>query len=151
MEYFPQNPAFVIVDTEVIVNASERYLVAGMGDAMATWYEARVCEDNPATSNLVGCRPTLAASALSEKCAHTLFEHGVCAAENVRNNKNVRSVARDWSTTIASFMKFGQPSVKSIESWPAYNGKEENCLIIDDDFKVSQHVDSSHQKLWASC
>ena len=40
VEYFPQNPAFVIVDTEVIVNASERYLVAGMGDAMATWYEA---------------------------------------------------------------------------------------------------------------
>ena len=68
-----------------------------------------------------------------------------------RNDKNVRSVARDWSTTIASFMKFGEPSVKSIESWPAYNGKEENCLIINDDFKVSQHVDSSHQKLWASC
>ena len=94
VEYFPQNPAFVIVDTEVIVNASERYLVAGMGDAMATWYEARVCEDNPVASNLVGCRPTLAASALSEKCAQTLFEYGVSAAENVRNNKNSDSVER---------------------------------------------------------
>ncbi|MBE64596.1 MAG: glycerol dehydrogenase [Pseudomonadota bacterium] len=94
VEYFPQNPAFVIVDTEVIVNASERYLVAGIGDAMATWYEARVCEDNPVGSNLVGCRPTLAASAISEKCAQTLFEYGVSAAENVRNNQNSDSVER---------------------------------------------------------
>ena len=61
---------------------------------MATWYEARVCEDNPVGSNLVGCRPTLAASAISEKCAQTLFEYGVSAAENVRNNQNSDSVER---------------------------------------------------------
>ena len=78
----------------VIVNASERYWVAGIGDAMATWYEARVCEDNPVGSNLVGCRPTLAASAISEKCAQTLFEYGVSAAENIESNQNSDSVER---------------------------------------------------------
>ena len=84
-----QNPAFVIVDTEVIVNASERYLVAGIGDAMATWYEARVCEDNPVGSNLVGCRPTLAASAISEKCAQTLFEYGALQRRTLEIIKTV--------------------------------------------------------------
>ena len=36
-------PDVVIVDTEVIAKAPVRMLVAGMGDAMATWFEARAC------------------------------------------------------------------------------------------------------------
>jgi glycerol dehydrogenase len=82
-EFFPQNPAIVIVDTGVVANASERYLVAGIGDAMATWYEARVCLQNPNARSTIGARPTLAACALGEICANTLFEQGVAAAEAV--------------------------------------------------------------------
>ena len=70
-EFFPQNPAIVIVDTGVVANASERYLVAGIGDAMATWYEARVCLNNPDARSTVGARPTLASYALGEICANT--------------------------------------------------------------------------------
>ena len=46
VEFFARNPTLVIVDTEVVANADERYLVAGIGDAMATWYEAKVCRAN---------------------------------------------------------------------------------------------------------
>ena len=86
-EFFPQNPAIVIVDTGVVANASERYLVAGMGDAMATWYEARVCLQNPNASSTVGARPTLAASAIGEICAKTLFDEGESAVQAVAANR----------------------------------------------------------------
>lgn len=35
--YFPSSPALVVVDTAVIAEAHAVFLVAGMGDAMATW------------------------------------------------------------------------------------------------------------------
>jgi glycerol dehydrogenase len=86
VEFYPCNPAFVVVDTEIIAAAPERYLVAGMGDAMATWYEARVCLLNAAAVTTVGARPTLASSAIGEICAQTLFEHGRAAAAAVAAN-----------------------------------------------------------------
>lgn len=39
--YFKQSPSVVLVDTTVIANAPTRFLVAGMGDALSTYFEAR--------------------------------------------------------------------------------------------------------------
>src|SRR5215813_5877476 len=39
--FYRKNPDLVLVDTQVIANAPPRLLVAGMGDALATWFEAR--------------------------------------------------------------------------------------------------------------
>ena len=86
-EFFPQNPALVIVDTEIIAQSSPRYLAAGIGDAMATWYEARVCINNPNGRSTVGARPTLAATAISEICARTLMSEGVEALRAVSDGK----------------------------------------------------------------
>ena len=83
---YPQSPALVIVDTGVVAEASERYLVAGMGDAMATWYEARVCLENENARTPLGARPTLAACAMGEICAHTLYDLGTAAAKAVSAN-----------------------------------------------------------------
>jgi glycerol dehydrogenase len=83
VEFYPDSPAVVVVDTEIIAAAPERYLVSGMGDAMATWYEAHVCLANPAGVTPVGARPTLASSAIGEACARTLFEQGRAAAAAV--------------------------------------------------------------------
>lgn len=82
-EFYPHSPAFVVVDTGIIAAAPERYLVAGMGDAMATWYEARVCLLNEAAVTTVGARPTLASCAIGEVCAQTLFNEGCAAAAAV--------------------------------------------------------------------
>jgi len=84
VEFFPYNPALVVVDTRIVADAPVRYLVAGMGDAMATWYEARTCIENPAGRNVFTTRPTLAAAALGELCARTLYADGVAAVEAVR-------------------------------------------------------------------
>ena len=94
VEFFPSNPVMVIVDTEVVVSASERYLVAGMGDAMATWYEAKVCSANPDATNTLGTRPTLAACAMGEICAHTLYADSLDAIASVRAGETAEPLER---------------------------------------------------------
>jgi len=78
-ETFESNPSLVLVDTEIIAHAPARTLVAGMGDAMATWYEARACAGNPDGINVYGARPTLAGTTLARLAADILFEHGEAA------------------------------------------------------------------------
>lgn len=94
VEFYPNSPSIVVVDTEIVAAAPERYLVAGMGDAMATWYEARVCLLNEAAITAVGARPTLASCAIGETCAHTLFEAGAAAAASVAR-KDVSAALED--------------------------------------------------------
>jgi glycerol dehydrogenase len=40
---YRKNPDLVLVDTQVIAQSPPRLLVAGMGDALATWFEAKTC------------------------------------------------------------------------------------------------------------
>jgi glycerol dehydrogenase len=86
IEFYPNNPAIVVVDTGIVAQAPERYLVAGIGDAMATWYEARVCMQNEAAVTTIGARPTVASYAIGEACAKTLFEHASEATAAVVSN-----------------------------------------------------------------
>lgn len=93
-EYFPSNPALVIVDTGIIAKSPVRHLIAGMGDALATFYEARTCYENPSGRNMLGARPTIAALAIAELCARTVFEHGRPAVEAVRGGVINESLER---------------------------------------------------------
>lgn len=76
--WLPANPNLVLVDTDVVVNAPARLLVSGMGDALATYFEARACEASGAAS-CAGGLPTVAAMALAKKCYDTLIEEGELA------------------------------------------------------------------------
>jgi glycerol dehydrogenase len=71
----------VVVDTRIIIEAPMRQLIAGMGDALATYYETRTCFQNLRARSIVGARPTITAMAISELCAKTLFENGMNAVE----------------------------------------------------------------------
>ena len=86
IEFYPSSPALVVVDTGIVAAASERFLVSGMGDAMATWYEASVCLRNEKAVTTLGARPTIASFAIGEFCASTLFEKGAAAAAAVASN-----------------------------------------------------------------
>jgi glycerol dehydrogenase len=86
-EYFPTNPALVIVDTGIIAQSPIRHLVAGMGDALATYYEACTCFRNPLGRNMLGARPTMAAVAIAELCAKTVFENALAAVESARRGE----------------------------------------------------------------
>ena len=73
---YRRNPDLVLVDTEVIARSPARLLVAGMGDALATWFEAKVCADGN-VRNMRGGASTRSALALAELCYRTLLEDGV--------------------------------------------------------------------------
>lgn len=80
LEYrlFGRNPNAVIVDTEIIVGAPVRFLVAGMGDALSTYFEANASSRTRAET-LGGGAPTQAALAIARLCYDTLLEHGLSA------------------------------------------------------------------------
>lgn len=74
----PQNPALVLMDTELIANAPVRFLVAGMGDALATWFEAESCMKSYAP-NMTGNLGSISAYSLARLCYDTLLAYGVAA------------------------------------------------------------------------
>ncbi len=78
-----RNPDVVLVDSTVIVTASPRLFAAGMGDAMATYFEMRACCSRDA-DNHFGAKITLAAEAIAAKCAEVLFADGPAAVDAVR-------------------------------------------------------------------
>ena len=80
--FYRKNPDLVLVDTEVIAQAPPRLLVAGMGDALATWFEARTCVAGH-VKNMRGGGSTNSAAALAELCYRTLLEDGAAALRAV--------------------------------------------------------------------
>ena len=74
----PRNPDVVLVDTGVIARAPARFLVSGMGDALATWFEASSCKAKFAP-NITGDVGSMTAYALARLCYDTLLEYGVAA------------------------------------------------------------------------
>ena len=76
--FLPANPNLVLMDTDIITKSPVRLTVAGMGDALATYFEARACKRSGATS-CAGGKTTEAAMALAELCFNTLMDEGVKA------------------------------------------------------------------------
>ncbi len=76
--YQKANPAVVLVDVAIIAAAPARFLVAGMGDALATWFEARSC-DRTQSANECGGLSTLAGLSIAKLCYETLLTYGVAA------------------------------------------------------------------------
>jgi len=76
--YHKRNPDVVIMDTYVVAQAPSRFLVAGMGDALATWFEAESCRQKHAP-NVTRDYGSLTAYALARLCYDTLLEHGPAA------------------------------------------------------------------------
>jgi glycerol dehydrogenase len=76
--FYRRNPDLVLVDTSVIAAAPVRYLAAGMGDALATWFEARTVIE-ARQPNQLGGATTLAAGAIARLCYETLLADGADA------------------------------------------------------------------------
>jgi len=72
---YRKNPDLVLVDTQVIAQSPPRLLSAGMGDALATWFEAKTCVAGR-VKNMRGGASTLSAAALAKLCYDTLLQDG---------------------------------------------------------------------------
>jgi glycerol dehydrogenase len=90
---FPKNPALVLVDSSVIARAPVRFLVAGMGDALATWFEADTAS-RAHKGNVVGGTPTLAALAIANLCYQTLLADGKAAIQAVKRQSVTPALER---------------------------------------------------------
>jgi glycerol dehydrogenase len=90
---YGRNPDLVLVDTAVIAKSPVRHLVAGMGDALATWFEAKVCVQG-GVKNMRGGASTASALALAELCYKTLLADGAAAIEALRQQKPTDSLER---------------------------------------------------------
>lgn len=95
--YFSQNPDVVLMDTTVIAQAPSRFLVAGMGDTLATYYEARATRRSNSnvnaglpngfhTGETGPAKGTIAAMTLAEKSLEIILESGYNAKIASDNN-----------------------------------------------------------------
>lgn len=73
-----RNPDVVLVDTKIIAHSPARLLAAGMGDALATWFEAESCRMKCART-MTRDPGSMTALALSRLCYETVLEYGVLA------------------------------------------------------------------------
>lgn len=78
-----RNPDLVIVDTALIAKAPARFLVAGIGDGLATWYEAESCRKSNA-GTISGFTGTALAHAAAKLCRDTILAHGRQAVKDCK-------------------------------------------------------------------
>jgi len=78
--------SLVLVDTGVIARAPARFLVAGMGDALSTKFEAEACWKSGAT-NLFRAKPFQAALHLASLAYEIIIEYGEEAKRSVEDKE----------------------------------------------------------------
>lgn len=71
----PKNPDLVVVSTDIIAKAPVRFLVAGMGDAICTKFEAEACRKS-SIINFHGGSAGESALYLARWCTDTVLEYG---------------------------------------------------------------------------
>lgn len=72
--YLPQNPDAIVADTSIICAAPARFFAAGVGDALATYFEARACYQSDGL-NLVLKKPSHTGLGLARMCYEFLCEN----------------------------------------------------------------------------
>ncbi len=78
--YLRRNPDCVLMDTALVAESPAKFLVAGMGDALAGFWESGTCARSGKGNAFSGGEtPTLAVLALSRLCYETLLESGLPA------------------------------------------------------------------------
>ena len=88
---YVKSPDIVIIDSEIIANAPVRFLVSGMGDAMATLFEAKANADSNSPNYICQeagtFRRTKVSMAIAQLCYDTILEYGVAA--KIANEQHV--------------------------------------------------------------
>jgi glycerol dehydrogenase len=117
--YQKMNPQVVLVDMHVIAGSPARFLVSGMGDALATWFEARSCERTQ-SMNECGGYSTMTGLNLAKLCYDTLLLYGHAAKTANENNIITPALYRIVETNILlsgiGFESSGLASAHSIHN-----------------------------------
>jgi glycerol dehydrogenase len=89
----PSNPNIVLVDTAIVAAAPARLLASGMGDALATYFEARASALRGAAT-MAGGTATQTALSLARLCYDTLLAEGYKAMLAVESKVVTEAVER---------------------------------------------------------
>lgn len=97
--FLPSNPDIVLADTKILAAAPTRFFVAGIGDALATYFEARACYRKNG-DNLVNLKPTLSGLGIAKMCYDTILEYGLQAKVAVDQGITTLAVENTIEATI---------------------------------------------------
>lgn len=95
----PSNPDLVLVDTDILVRAPERFFISGVGDALSKKFEAAQCIGS-GRNNFYGGRATLLAQAVAGLCYDVVREHAEGALAAVRRQQANEDFERSVEATI---------------------------------------------------
>ena len=82
-ELWPANPEIILVDTAICITAPLHMFIAGVGDALATYIEAKACYATHAVA-CSGGAATLTAMAMGKLCYDTLVEYTSMAIDAIK-------------------------------------------------------------------
>lgn len=159
--FLPRNPDLVLVDTALIAQAPARFLVAGMGDALATFYEAEACRQSHA-KNPFGVNGLPVAWALARQCLETLFDYGVGALQECRQQQAGESLERIVEANILlsglGFESGGVAAAHAIHhglcelhATHDYLHGEKVALGVLAELKLQQAPESAYRKVFNFC
>ncbi|QDH13794.1 glycerol dehydrogenase [Formicincola oecophyllae] len=97
--HLPQNPSAVMADTSVIAGAPARFFSAGIGDALATYFEAQACYDSDGT-NLLGKKPSRTGLGMARLCYDILRDNVDSAMDAISRNVVTDAVTTTVEATI---------------------------------------------------
>jgi len=99
--FLPRNPDLVLADTAILAAAPTRLFIAGIGDALATYFEARACyRANGINLTSMQMKPSRTGLGLSRLCLDLLLENAVSACFAVQQNSPTLAVENTIEATI---------------------------------------------------
>lgn len=99
--FLKSSPQYVIADTSIIVSAPVRMLSAGIGDALATYFEARSCwAYNNVNYVADGLAPTITGKVVARACFDTLISKGRDAVNAAKS----KQTTKEFEDTIEAIM-----------------------------------------------
>ena len=118
--FYPQNPDAVLVDSNIIAKAPVKFLIAGMGDALGTYFEGRASLRTESPS-LEGGGITRTGMAIARECYDTLRKYGKAAIAACENH--VVTPALDAVIEAAVYLSgVGADNVNCAAAHSFYNG-----------------------------
>jgi len=83
--FFNRSPELVVADSKIISTAPVRFLIAGMGDALSTGYEAEACYKGKGKNSFNG-KILYSVLHLAKLCSKLILKHGEKAKKAVEKN-----------------------------------------------------------------
>ena len=103
--FLSKNPDVVLADTRILAEQPPRFFAAGVGDGLATYFEARACFAAQRDNLILGndgkmLKPTLIGFAIAQTCYETIKKYSAQAAFAVQKNAITAALENTIEATI---------------------------------------------------